>query len=314
MRYKLPEFYNEDINEFEKTLGLFKNGKITAKELRSYRVPFGIYEQRINDTFMMRIRCPGGVVDPEQLKKVSELSDKFGSDSLHITTRQELQIHSIKGVDNLIHMIRELQKVDLSTRGGGGNTVRNMIAQEDAGVDIDELFDVTPYVIALTERLIAEKESWTLPRKYKIAFSGSEKDKGYATINDVGFIAKIKDGEKGFKVFVAGGMGAKSDTAKILFDFISENEVLNIAEAIKFVFSKYGNRRNKHTARLRFLYNKLGKDEFEKKFWEEYNAIKEKKLKPLDIKIIDNKDQSSNGINIQKPIDNEDFLLWKRDL
>ena len=222
---------------------------------------------------MVRIRCAGSVITPEQLKKVAEISNIHGASYIHLTTRQEVQFHYVL-LDSLVPVIRELKTVGLSPRGGGGNTVRNIMAQEDAGIAEDEAFDVSPYAIALTSRFVAEPDSWNLPRKYKHAFSGSSEDRGYATIHDVGFIAKIKDGQKGFKVYMAGGLGAKPQLAIVAHDFIPESEVYNVSKAAKNLFHKTGNRKNKHAARMRIVLKKLGEEEFLKQYNEELKAVK----------------------------------------
>lgn len=288
----------------------FQKGEISAVELKAHRVPFGIYEQRKHDTYMVRVRCAGGIVTPSQLERISELSKEYGFNSLHITTRQEIQMHDVK-LENLIIILKELYKIGLSTRGGGGNTVRNILAEEESGVDKDEVFDTSPYAVSLTERLLSENDSLTLPRKFKVAFSGSGEDKGFATVNDVGFIAVQKNGSRGFRVYTAGGLGAKSSEAKLLFNFIDTGEVYNIAKAVKNIFWKYGNRKNKHAARLRFLWDSLGEEGFKKTFFEEYNNVKKENYNPLAIAEIEN---SLPKINLKKENvkNKDDFDIWKK--
>ncbi len=307
--YDLPLELGGEINQLEELIRKFKAGEISATELKSHRVPFGVYEQRQADTYMVRIRCAGGFVTPQQLENISAIAQQYGINDLHITSRQELQIHYVK-LDDIITVMRRLKEIGLSTRGGGGNTVRNIAASDDAGIDPQEIFDVSLYVSALTTRMIAEGDSWNLPRKFKIAFSGSAQDKGYATVSDLGFIAKIKDGIKGFRVYAAGGLGAKSAEAKLLLDFVEAGEVYPVTEALKNVFFKYGNRRNKHAARLRFLWQNLGEDEFRKKFHEEYARIKANGFEPLSI-VEPGQEVSLPDLPKIKPVDTQGFLLWK---
>jgi sulfite reductase (ferredoxin) len=280
--YDLPLGLDVEIDQLAELIRKYRAGEVSAAELKAHRVPFGVYEQRQADTYMVRIRCAGGFVTPEQLESVSLIAQQYGVIDLHITSRQELQIHYVK-LDDIVTVIRRLKEAGLSTRGGGGNTVRNITAQEDAGIGPQEIFDVSLYASALTTRMIAEEDSWNLPRKFKIAFSGCADDKGYATLSDLGFIAQIRNGIKGFRVYAAGGLGAKSAEGKLLFDFIEADKVYPVAEALKSVFFKYGNRRNKHAARLRFLWQNLGPDEFKQKFRQEYDRIKQNGFKPLDI-------------------------------
>ena len=144
----------------------------------------------------------------------------------------------------------------------------------DSGIAPDEVFDVTPYAFNLTSKLIAEPDSFSLPRKLKIAFSNSEKDTSYAAFNDLGFIARVKNEKRGFKVYLGGSLASKHMVGYKLFDFVPEEEIFYIADAVKKLFSRYGNRKNKHKARLRYIFYKLGKDEVFRLFFEIYNEIK----------------------------------------
>ncbi|MDD5108624.1 MAG: sulfurtransferase TusA family protein [Candidatus Omnitrophica bacterium] len=307
--YELPLGLDAEIDSLEELIRKHRLGEVSATELKAHRVPFGVYEQRQTDTYMVRIRCAGGFITPVQLEGVSAIALRYGIGDVHVTSRQELQIHYVK-LDDIIAIMRRLKEIGLSTRGGGGNTVRNIACAVDAGIDPQEIFDVSVYVSALTTRLIAESDSWNLPRKFKIAFSGSAEDEGYATISDVGFIAKIKDGRKGFRVYAAGGLGAKSAEGKLLLDFIDAEEVYPVTKALKNVFFKYGNRRNKHAARLRSLWQNLGEEEFRKRFSEEYAIINAQGVTPL---LIEDQVQvvapTAGGQKIS--FDQEDFLVWK---
>lgn len=282
--YKIPENLENEIIEYEKMVNDYMDGKIEKQKFRSHRVPMGVYEQRINEIYMVRIRLPGGNILLSQFEKLTEIAGKYTKRPLHITTRQELQMHDISLPDTVLIM-KELLKIGLTTRGGGGNTVRNIIGSYDSGFSDNEIFDITPYIIALTEKMISESDSWNLPRKFKIAFSNSPKDTGFATVNDLGFIANINEkGEKGFTVYIAGGMGANSNIGIKIFNFVPDKEVYNIAKTTKILFDRYGNRKNKHKARLRFVLYKLGEEEFKNKFFEIYEEVKEKKYDELNIK------------------------------
>jgi len=308
--YTLPDNLDSEIASLAENVEKFKSGEMSLMEFKVHRVPFGVYEQRKKDTYMVRIRCGGAIVKPEQLEKIAEISKRHAADYIHLTTRQEIQLHYVL-IDSIIPVIRELKMVGLSPRGGGGNTVRNIMAQEDAGIAEDEAFDVSPYAVALTSRMIAEPDSWNLPRKFKYAFSGSADDRGYATIHDVGFIAKIKDGQKGFKVYLAGGLGAKPQLACVGHEFIPESEVYNVAKAGKNLFYKNGNRKNKHAARLRFVLKKLGEEAFLEKYNEELAAVKKENHPPLEISEIDNV-LAQVDVPVEEAEDRADFDVWKQ--
>src|ERR1035437_4697327 len=155
MFYTIPASLAAEIDELESLVHQFQSGRLDPTAFKARRVPFGVYEQRQDNTFMVRVRCPGGAITPRQLKEVAELSQAYGADTLHITTRQELQLHDV-ALPNVVPILRRLLSVGLATRGGGGNTVRNLTAAFDAGVAKDEIFYVSPYVFALASRLTDE--------------------------------------------------------------------------------------------------------------------------------------------------------------
>jgi sulfite reductase (ferredoxin) len=308
--YRIPGSLHDEIKELESLINAFKNNTVTEAELKARRVPFGIYEQRKRGTYMVRVRCTAGIITPDQLQRVADLSLRFASGNLHVTTRQEIQIHDVL-LGNIVGILKSLAEVGLSSRGGGGNTVRNITAPWDAGISKNELFDVTPYAIALTSELISRSDSWLLPRKYKIAFSNKDDTFSYAHINDLGLIPLIKDNVKGFKVYVAGGMGRQSQAGLLLHDFIEAAEIGIVAEAIKRVFSKYGNRKNKHAARLRFLFNSLGKELFITLYEEEKELLRSENFEILKIDDIPN--ELTIPVNVTPlVIDGEQYHIWKK--
>jgi len=234
----------------------------------------GIYEQRKDGTYMVRVRCTGGFISPEQLKQVALTARSHNSTLLHITSRQEIQIHNIS-IDQVKTILPELQKVELSSKGGGGNTVRNFLVDINSGISNEEVFDVLPYAVELTTFLIAQPDSFTLPRKLKIAFSTNEVNADFALINDLGFVARIKDGKRGFKVYLGGSVASNPTLGWELFDFAPEEELFNIAVAAKKFFNNHGNRKNKHKARIRYIFYKEGPEKTKELFFHYYNEIKE---------------------------------------
>ncbi|MDR2905390.1 MAG: sulfurtransferase TusA family protein [Helicobacteraceae bacterium] len=261
MSYRLTKSVSADLAAFKARFAEFQGGKIDADAFKTYRVPFGIYEQREKNTYMVRVKLSGGSIAPSQLAALATIADRYANAVLHVTTRGGLQLHYVK-IDDLAAVLDALHKAGLTGRGGGGNTARNITADPLAGIAADEVFDVSPYADALTEKMFDQKDSYNLPRKFKITFSGSDADRGYAALADVGFIAVLRGADRGFKVFIGGGMGAKSAIGRLFADFIPANEAFLYAQAIKEVFNERGNRRNKHNARLRFLVEELGFEEF----------------------------------------------------
>ncbi len=308
LTYEIPDSLKTEIDELDALIQDYKLGRIDFNELKAHRVPFGIYEQRKDDTYMVRIRCAGGMITPSQLASIAELSEKYGNEYLHLTTRQEVQIHDVV-LDDIIPILRELQPMGLSSRGGGGNTIRNIMTDVYSGIHSDQVFDVTPYAVALTSQLISEPDSWRLPRKYKISFSACPADRGLATVNDLGFIAALKEGQQGFTVYIAGGMGARSELGKVLYEFVLPEEIYPIARGLKNLFDKHGNRRNKHDARIRFLWNNMGEAKFRSHLEAEIAALKQQDLPELDIPLIEDiSPLDTQSAMIQ--INDADQALW----
>lgn len=257
----IPESITEDTLSYRDKMKKFLDGQTSPITFKAYRVPMGIYEQRTAGKYMIRIRIGAGMVLPGQLRKIAQLSRKFGNGILHITTRQDIQIHEVN-IENTPDVLEGLLEVGLSSRGGGGNTVRNITACPESGLCQREKFDVAGYAVATAEYLLQDRSSFNLPRKYKIVFSGCAQDCAYASVADLGFFANSKDGIKGFSVYAAGGLGSNPAVAVKIEDFIKAEEIFEVAEAIKRLFDKFGDRTNKHRARLRYVLARFGQEEF----------------------------------------------------
>lgn len=258
--YRLPITLGDDIAQFASLASDYEQKKIEAVQFKAFRVPMGIYEQRQDEVYMSRVRTTGGVIYPQQLLRLIDIARAHGSNLLHITTRQEIQIQNLR-LEEVEPVLKELQAIGLSTKGGGGNTIRNILVSEESGIALNEVFDTTPHAMQLTSKLIAEPDSFLLPRKMKIAFSSDEKQIGYAAVNDIGFVAKEREGERGFLVYAGGGAGSKPTIGWVLFDFIPEKDLFAVVQALKTFFSEYGNRKNRNQARLRYVFYKLGEEE-----------------------------------------------------
>lgn len=250
-----------DLDEFHSSIEQFKAGTLSAGHFKELRVSLGIYEERMDGTFMVRARLFAGILLPHHMKALASAARTYGNGTIHITTRQDAQIHGVP-LDNLHAALVHLAETGLSTHGTGGNTIRNVTACPNAGVCRNEAFDVTPYAISLTEFLLQQSNSFHLPRKFKIAFSGCPNDCAGGTVNDIGFIAKFNDGRPGFAVHAGGGLGARSRIADLLEEWVPAGDMYAVAEAIKRVFDKHGNREDRGKARLRFLLDKIGFEAF----------------------------------------------------
>jgi sulfite reductase (ferredoxin) len=308
--YTVSPVLDKELEQFEKDIADFKSGALDPIKFKAFRVAHGIYEQRQLDTYMVRIRCAAGGITPAQLAHASKLAEEYGSGEVHFTTRQEIQLHDVL-IDGIMPVIRGLLEVDLSTRGGGGNTIRNILTPPDSGVNPDDVFDVDPYAIALTTRMINEEDSWNLPRKVKINFSTNADDVTYTQATCLGFVATEKDGQKGFEVYTAGGMGAKPMVGHQLLPFVPENQVYQVTRAIKVMFDKHGNRRSKYSSRIKFLWKKLDKDEYLRLFHEEFDVIKDDRSLDLELPEIENK--AADSISLEPvTLDTPEFEQWKK--
>ncbi|GHU99998.1 hypothetical protein FACS1894159_04940 [Bacteroidia bacterium] len=255
--YTLPETLSEDIKELAAASGSFARGELEPAAFKIRRVPMGIYEQRRDGSYMVRIRTTGGIITPSQLLGIIEIARSNGSDLLHITTRQEIQIQNI-ALPAIERILEELQRLGLSSKGGGGNTVRNIMLSPDSGIAHGEAFDPTPHLVALTSKLIAEKDSFTLPRKLKIALASSDEQTDYAGVNDIGLVARVRDGERGFRLLLGGSVATTPTVGWEASEFVPEEDIFAAVEAVKQLFSQHGNRRNRHKARLRHIFYTLG--------------------------------------------------------
>jgi sulfite reductase (ferredoxin) len=257
--YRLPSNLAEDIDAYEQDVQRFLVGELPGGVLKAKRVPRGVYEQRQDGIYMVRVRVAGGALTTPQARELAVLSREFGNGVLHVTTRQDVQLHDIP-IGDTPGIMRRLMAVGLTSKGGGGNTVRNVAACPYAGICPHECFDVTPFAHAVTEYLIPLVGSYNLPRKYKIAFSGCAADCAFAQVADLGLVAEVRDGQPGFRVLAGGGMGARSRIADPFFDWIPASDVVRMAEAVRRLFDRHGDRTNKHRARLRFAFERLGVD------------------------------------------------------
>ncbi|MBV4418022.1 sulfurtransferase TusA family protein [Clostridium tyrobutyricum] len=260
----------EDIGEKSKQ---YAEGNINPIRFKAFRVSMGFYEQRKKETYMLRTRVPGGVINLKQFQRISELGRKYADGKVRFTSRQDIQFHSIN-LEYAYPIMKSLIEVGIITKGTGGNTVRNIECSPLSGVSLDDVFDVTPYMKAATNYLIKDPTTMNMPRKYKIAFSNSGADTGNATISDLGFIAKIVDGKRGFELYGGGGFGGSPQVALKLKDFISDKDILYYIQGMKNLFEAEGDRTNKNKARIRFIVKRLGKEKFIERFNEEVNKLK----------------------------------------
>jgi len=302
---RIPGDLAQEIDVFETQLELRKLGKIDEKLFAETRLRRGAYGQRYDngqrhdgvktqhlnypsgaltkgpDTMwdapgMQRIKIPFGGLSAEQMETLADVAEEYADAILHVTTRQDFQLHFVH-IDDTPTIMRRLASVGITTREACGNAVRNVTACPLAGVCHTEAFDVTPYAKALSKFLLGHPDTQDFGRKFKPAFSGCEQEAcGLVTMHDLGAIAQVRDGQRGFKLFVGGGLGPVPYQAKVFAEFLPEEELLPIAQAIARVFARLGEKQNRSRARIKFLVAKLGIDEFRRL------VLEERKILPQD--------------------------------
>lgn len=268
-----------DIIELEKKIRLFREGQIPEEKFRSLRLARGIYGQRQSGVQMIRIKLPYGKMTLEQWKRISDVSDEYSTGNLHLTTRQDIQIHFVS-LERTPELWSKLDLDDITIREACGNTVRNITASDKAGIDPEEPFDVTPYADAAFRYFLRNPICQDMGRKFKMAFSSSDADTAWAFMHDLGVIPKVRvvNGVevRGFKVLVGGGLGAQPYLAHVGYEFLEEDQLIPYIEAILRVFDRHGERASRHKARMKFLIQKIGFEKFQRLVEEERTAIKSK--------------------------------------
>ncbi|MFM1962996.1 MAG: hypothetical protein RLZZ172_1841 [Bacteroidota bacterium] len=266
----------KDIIELEQKISAFRAGTLPEEKFRSLRLARGVYGQRQQGVQMVRIKLPYGKMTLAQWKRIADVSDEYSTGNLHLTTRQDIQIHFVS-LDRTPQLWAELEKDSVTLREACGNTVRNITASDTAGIDPEEPFDVTPYVHAMFEYFLRKPLCQEMGRKFKIAFSNSEKDTALTFMHDLGAIPRIRteNGKtvRGFKILIAGGLGAQPHLAVATHEFLEADLLIPYLEAVLRVFDRHGERNSRHKARIKFLVQKIGIDAFNELVIAEQKAL-----------------------------------------
>jgi sulfite reductase (ferredoxin) len=296
LRDRVPDQMAGELDVFEHEIALRKQGKIEDRVFAETRLRRGAYGQRYDNgqrsdgqttrtlnypavptkgpntlwdaPGMQRIKIPFGGLNASQLEMLADLCEEYSDGIAHVTTRQDIQLHFIHIEDTPALMWR-LASVGITTREACGNSVRNVTACPIAGVCREQTFDVTPYAKAITWFLLGHPDAQSFGRKFKIAFSGCRENAcGLVRLHDFGAIAVTREEggktRRGFELWVGGGLGPVPQQARLYDEFVPEEEILPISQAIARVFARLGEKKNRNTARLKFLVSKLGIEEFKK--------------------------------------------------
>jgi sulfite reductase (ferredoxin) len=305
-----------DILELERKIHEFREGRIAEEKFRSLRLARGVYGQRQPGVQMVRIKLPYGRMTLAQWKRIADVSDEFATGNLHLTTRQDVQIHFVS-LDRTPELWSLLEQDKITIREACGNTVRNVTASDQAGIDPDEPFDVTPYAHGTFEFFLRKPVCQDMGRKFKIAFSSSEKDTALTFMHDLGAVPRIQEvnGElkRGFKVMVGGGLGAQPFLAITTHEFLEEDLLIPYIESVLRAFDRYGERASRHKARIKFLIQKIGIDAFNELVKEEQKALTCQRYK-IDTNHFENLSLPSYMPMVEKTEvkDPFKFELWKK--
>ena len=299
----------KDIIELADKIEQFKEGQIDEEKFRSLRLARGVYGQRQQGVQMIRIKLPYGKVSSHQLRRIAEVSDEYSRGRLHITTRQDIQIHYVD-LDRTPELWAELERDNVTLREACGNTVRNVTASETAGFDVDEPFDVSPYADALFKFFLRNPICQEMGRKFKVSFSSSDTDTGLSYIHDLGFIAKIENNIRGFKVMIGGGLGSQPRHADALYSFLPSDKIIPLMEGVLRVFDRHGERKSRSKARMKFLLKSIGLETFKELIENEQKAIEQQ-----TVAINADNFPISKPVEIETPrveiTDPETFESWK---
>ncbi|MBT5705845.1 nitrite/sulfite reductase [Verrucomicrobia bacterium] len=342
---KMSPQLTEELDQFETEIHLKKQGKLDDRVFAETRLRRGAYGQRYDNgrrhdgtktqslefpcgslskgpgtawdaPGMLRIKIPYGGLNAPQLEVLGELAEEYSDGIAHVTTRQCIQLHFIH-IDDAPTIMRRLAAVGITTREACGNSVRNVTACPFSGICTDEAFDVTPYAHALTYHLLGHPDCQNFGRKFKPAFSGcKDQPCGLVKMHDVGYIATTRevDGQtkRGFEMYVGGGLGAVPRQAKVLSEFVTEEEFIPLTQAVARVFGRLGEKKNRGKARIKFLVDTLGIDEFRRLVMEERAVMEPEASWTSYLDDLTNKDEKplrASGENIVGA-DDPDFQKW----
>lgn len=273
LTFDLEPLVRDEIDNFEKEATAFIDGGGLGDDFRPFRLQHGIYGQRQDDAQMIRVKIPHGTVTAEQLDVLGDIAKDYTPRNVgHVTTRQDYQFHYVK-LEDVAHVMRLMANVGLTTREACGNTVRNVTSDHMSGVCEDTVFDVTPWAEATARFFLRHPSCQKLPRKFKIAFSACPHDHGLVPIHDLGATAVMRDGQRGFRITIGGGLGASPMIAEVYEEFTPESELLRVIEATIRVFDRHGERKNRNKARIKFVVKKYGIEETRRLIREELATL-----------------------------------------
>ncbi|AAK78079.1 ferredoxin-nitrite reductase [Clostridium acetobutylicum] len=289
---ELNEILLGEIEEFRKLGHDFLDGKVSKVDFKGASGGMGVYAHRSGKEFMIRLRIPSGIASRKDLELIRDFARRYELDSVHLTTRQAIQLHGIS-IDTVCDIMEEGIRNGLYSRGAGGNFPRNVAISPLSGVDKNEAFDVSPYAEAVGKHFLKKIYTYKFPRKLKVAFSNNADDIGHATIADLGFLAIKENEHEYFKVFIGGGLGRNPKVAATFIELAEPKDVLYHVEAMTRLFINEGDYKNKAKARIRYILERMGEEEFIRCYSKYLSEVKSEEKLDLEI---DKKAYTKHGI------------------
>jgi len=316
----LPAHVREELANYEEQIRKYRAGEVDETKMQKLRLHFGTYAQRQEGVQMQRIKIPGGVLSADQLVRLADAADRFGSGFIHFTTREDAQIYYVK-LEEAPDLLRFLAAGGITSREACGNTVRNITACYRAGTSATESFNIQPYADALFRYLVRNKYNQNLGRKFKITFEGCADDHSGLRIHDIGLwaVTRTENGEprRGFRVYLGGGLGAGPQLAHLYTDFLPVEDLFNLAAASLRLFDRYGERKSRMKARMKFLIQTMGWEAFRAALTEERERVGpiplDQYLQETDPFIPESAAPSPVLRVLDARINEPDFQSWVRD-
>jgi sulfite reductase (NADPH) hemoprotein beta-component len=266
---------DEEINAFDQALEDYRGLRMDADRFTASRLQMGIYGQRQEGVNMVRIKLPGGRLNSAQLNVIADMLERYARhDVVHITTRQDIQMHYVP-LEDTPAVLRHLATAGLTTREACGNTIRNVTACPLSGICPRQHVDVTKHLDGAVEHFLRNPLTQQMPRKFKISFSACESDCAQGMMHDMGIVAVRNGDHFGFKVLAGGGLGHKPHEAIVVEEFIEEKDLLLVMEAVISLHNRYSDRTKRAKSRIKFLVDKFGPEGFVEKYREEFARTKD---------------------------------------
>ncbi|WP_043622095.1 nitrite/sulfite reductase [Ensifer sp. ZNC0028] len=270
-------FVSSRVEQFRDQVERRLSGELAEDAFKPLRLMNGVYLQL--HAYMLRVAIPYGTLSSRQMRMLAHIARKYDRGYGHFTTRQNIQ-YNWPRLSDTPDILQELASVEMHALQTSGNCIRNVTADHFAGAAADEVADPRPYAEILRQWSSVHPEFSFLPRKFKIAVTGAERDRAAIQVHDIGLhLKKDENGRIGFAVYVGGGQGRTPMIAKKIRDFLPEEDLLSYTTAIMRVYNLHGRRDNKYKARIKILVHETGAEELSRQVEVEFAALKDTELK-----------------------------------